>query len=130
MDLCICNMDEPPGKNIDLQSLVGHKTEIERVKPCLRLLRRSFSENGGKEDFVGVKVYEFANVCRKKTFEVTLTAKTANVRASTELPVTIKLSPRTIYFATVMVTEHGFMKPRLRLKLSISSDQHGLRERN
>jgi hypothetical protein len=86
------------------------------------LIKRPYSENNGEEDYVGVEVYEFANICDDKLFSVKLGAETDNVRASTELPIKIKLPPRTIFFASVMMTEVGFVDTKLKLKLRVVSE--------
>ena len=70
-------------------------------------------------------MYELANICDDKEFSVTLGAEADNVRASTELPIKVKLPPRTIYFAAVMMTEVGYVDTRLKLKLRVvSQDVH------
>lgn len=79
-------------------------------------------ENEGNEDYVGVEVYEFANICNDKKFTVRLRAEADNVRSSTELPIVVSLPPLSIYFASVMMTEVGYVDTKLKLKLQIFTD--------
>ena len=132
-NLCICNRRETSAKaqNSSVYDIISPESKLHRLKPCLLLIKRSYSENNGEEDYVGVEVYEFANICDDKKFSVRLAAEADNVRASTELPINVELTPRTIYFASVMMTEVGFMDTKLKLKLRVvSEDVHGEDEEN
>lgn len=97
-------------------------TVVRRLKPCLLLLKRPYSENTGEEDYVGVEVYELANICEGKQFTVKIGAEAENVRASTELPIRIVLPPKTIFFGTLMMTEVGYNDPKLKLKLRVVTE--------
>ena len=121
--LCICTKRESPATKAENRSKIynifGKKSEIRELRRCLLLVKRSYSENNGEDDFVGVEVYELANTCDDKQFSVGLGAETNNVRASTELPIYIKLPPRTVYFASIMMTEVGFVDSSLKLQLRV-----------
>ena len=123
-NLCICNKHETSAKhrNATIHDIVGKESIIHKLKPCLFLIKRPYSENSGEEDYVGVEVYELANICDDKMFSVRLGAEADNVRASTELPIIVKLPPRTIFFASVMMTEVGFVDTKLKLKLRVVSE--------
>ena len=124
--LCICNKRESAATKAENRSTIynifGKKSEIRKLKQCLLLVKRSYSENNGEDDFVGVEVYELANTCDDKQFSVSLGAETNNVRASTELPIYIKLPPRTVHFASIMMTEVGFVDSSLKLQLRVVAE--------
>lgn len=126
VQLCICNRPEgesprkPQKPNI--YDVISHTSKVQELKPCLLFIKRAYSENGGREDFVGAEVYEFANICADKAFTVRLGAEARNVRSSTQLPIEVQLPPRSVYFASVMMTQVGFMDAKLKLKLRIVTD--------
>ena len=125
MNLCICNKRQSSKtkyENSTIYDIVGKESEIRKLKPCLQLVKRSYSENIGEDDYVGVEVYELANICDDKQFSVSLGAQTDNVRASTEMPIDVKLPPRSIYFASVMMTGVGFVDTRLKLKFHVVTE--------
>ena len=71
--------------------MFGTKTELQDLKlDCLYLMTRRHSN-------IAV-VYELANICSNKSFEVTLHGKEYNMLMSQELPVTVMVKPRTIHF--------------------------------
>lgn len=124
-NLCICNKRESStgkSRNSTIYDIVGNESEIRKLKPCLLLVKRSYSENNGEDDYVGVEVYEMANICEDKQFSVSMAAQTDNVRASTELPINVQLPPRSIFFASIMMTEVGFVDTRLKLKLHVVTE--------
>ena len=86
------------------------------------VVKRTYRENEGEDDYVGVEVYEIANICNNKKFSISIGAETRNVRASTELPIEVKLPPRTIYFASVMMNEVGYIDAKLNLKFHVVSE--------
>ena len=126
LKLCVCNKQKTVTARStitsSLREIVGPGASVEALKnSCLMLIKRSYNENVGQEDFVGLKVFEMANICEKRQFNVTVNSVTKNIRSSTELPMLLTLRSRSVYFVTIMMTEVGYYKSKLKLRIRIVS---------
>ena len=128
LKLCVCNKSESSfstGTSLphSVRDIVGANSNVRKLKPCLLLIRRTFRENEDQEDFVGLEVYEMANVCNDLQFTVTFNAVTDNLRSSTNLPIILILKARSVYFVTALMTEVGYNKSRLNLSFRIVTEK-------
>ena len=128
LKLCVCNKPETVTSSStitsSLREVTGPGASFKAfTNPCLRLIKRSYNENVGQEDFVGLNVFEMVNICEKRQFNVTVNSVTENLRSSTELPMVFTLRSRSVYFVTIMMTEVGYYKFKLKLGFGIVSEK-------
>lgn len=126
LKLCVCNKPETVTSSSTITSsvreVVGPKAKVKAMRnPCLVLIKRSYNENVDREDYVGLRVFEMANICRKRQFTVTVNSETENLRSSTEMPMVLTLRARSVYFVATMMTEVGYYKFKLQLRVRIVS---------
>lgn len=133
LKLCVCDKPETgakgKGNGPSLYDNVSKSSKFRKLKPCLFLIKRTYKENIGEENFVGVEVYEIANVCSDQLFKVTFSAQTDNVRPSTDLPMVLRLKAKSVYFVSVMMTEVGYYPAELKLYFRIVKEDEKRKSR-
>ena len=114
--LCVCNKKSTASKTSTIQEILGVNSKINPhpSNSCIIEVRREISDN--KTPKVGV--YEIANVCRWYTVDITITS-TEDIKTSSDLPIYLRLPPRTVYFVSSLRAQS--LEDELDLKIEINN---------
>ena len=132
LQLCVCNKTnssllEKPQAKLDIvlnkthpiYGIVGKLAEVIKLEPCLLLIQRPVYGIKIRKELVELKIFEIANICANKSFDIHVDADKGNSKSSVsstdKLPKNISIPPQTLYFVTALKPEDARYNPKLNL---------------
>ena len=135
LQLCVCNKRESfnaqktgesavsdlkLNKSHPIYDIIGRSAEISNLNKCVLLIHRLQYGKKSQKKWPELKVYGMANICDGRNITVHADALEAkNVFSSVELPLSVILQSRTLYFITVLKAEDHLLEPKLNLYIRI-----------